>query len=644
MKRNKNKKLKLSSVKIVGLVTILFNLILTILLLVLNVLPTKYLIPIIIVFIGIDALIVLFGYFKKLKKKGSIIYIALNTLWCLICIFGSFYLFKTINFMGGLGKSDQKTENYSVIVLKSSSYEKIEDIKDKEVGLVSYQSEGKDKAKEHLSSKVNVNYKDFETPQDLETALLDKETEVIMVEDSYVEMFKEINEDFESLTRVIYTFSVQMKAEDISKDVSVTKEPFSVYISGIDTYGKISSVSRSDVNIVATVNPNTNQVLLISIPRDYYVKLHGTTGYNDKLTHAGIYGVDMSVKTIEDLLGININYYVKVNFSSVIKIVDVLGGVDVYSEYTFTSYSGYNFTKGYNHMNGEQALDFARTRKAFASGDRQRGKNQQAVIEALIRKCSSASVITKYSSLLDSLNGSFQTNMSTKEITSLAKYQLDKMPTWTVKSISLDGGDSYNYTYSYGRSKSYVMTPYESSIKEAQQALSEILGGVVQESSYNKASNVSTPSKNNNSSSSTSTNNNNQTSTEPTIKLSSEDITVKVGEITTLSATVTNSKEDVIWSSSDTSVASVSNGKITPIRAGTVTITAKIGNVTASCIVRINGNSEEKNPLQPILPNEDEKITEENNSSNEEDKSSESENESSSTEQNNETNTEDTQS
>ena len=598
----------------------------------LNVLPMKYLIPIIIIFVGIDALIILFGYFKKPKKKGSIIYIILNILWCLICIFGSFYLFKTINFMGGLGKSDQKTENYSVIVLNDSAYEKIEDIKGKEVGLVSYQSEGKTKAKEHLSSKVSVNYKDFETPQDLENALLNKDIDVIMVEDSYVEMFKEINEDFESLTRVIYSFSVQMKAEDISKDVSVTKEPFSIYISGIDTYGKISSVSRSDVNIVATVNPNTNQVLLISIPRDYYVKLHGTTGYNDKLTHAGIYGVDMSVKTLEDLLGININYYVKVNFSSVIKIVDVLDGIDVYSEYTFKSYSGYNFTKGYNHMDGKQALDFARTRKAFASGDRQRGKNQQAVIEALIRKCSSAAVITKYSSLLDSINGSFQTNMSTKEITSLAKYQLDKMPEWTVKSISLDGSDSYNYTYSYGRSKAYVMVPYESSIKEAQQALSEILGGAVQKSSYNKVSNVNTPSSSTNPNSSS----NSVQSSEPSIKLSSEDITVKVGEITTLSATVTNSTESVSWSSSDTSIASVNNGKITPIRAGTVTITAKIGNKTATCIVRINGNSDEQNPLQPILPSEEEKITGENGSSSDNEKNTESETTNSSNEKNNE--------
>ena len=196
--------------------------------------------------------------------------------------------------------------------------------------------------------------------------------------------------------------------------------------------------------------------------------------------------------------------------------------------------------------------------------------------------------------------------MSTKEITSLAKYQLDKMPEWTVKSISLDGSDAYNYTYSYGRSKAYVMVPYESSIKEAQQALSEILGGAVRESSYSKVSNINTPSSSTNSSSSS----NNVQSSEPSIKLSSEDITVKVGEITTLSATVTNSTESVIWSSSDTSIASVHNGKITPIRTGTVTITAKIGNKTATCIVRINGNSDEQSPLRPILPSESTGTTE----------------------------------
>lgn len=598
MKRKK--KIKLSPKQIVGLVTILFNLILTILLLILDVLPIKYLVPVIIVFVIIDVLIFIFGFRKKLKKKGNIIYFILNVLWCLICIVGSFFLFKTISFMGGMSNSKYKTENYSVIVLKDSTYNEITDIKNEEVGLISYQSDGKDKAKEHLSSKVDVSYKDFETPQDLENALLNKEINVIMIEDSYVEMFKEINEDFESLTKVIYTFSIKLKAEDISKDVSVTTEPFSIYISGIDTYGKISSVSRSDVNIVATVNPNTNQILLISIPRDYYVKLHGTTGYNDKLTHAGIYGVDMSVKTIEDLLGININYYVKVNFSSVINIVDVLDGVDVYSEYTFTSYSGYKFTKGYNHMNGTQALDFARTRKAFASGDRQRGKNQQAVIEALIRKCTSASVITKYSSLLDSLSGSFQTNMSTKEITSLAKYQLDKMPSWTVKSISLDGSDAYNYTYSYGRSQSYVMVPYESSIKEAQQALSDILGGEVQESSYGKVSNVTNPTTSTNNSSSNSNSSDNDQTKEITIKLSSSDITINVGEITTLNATVSNSDESVVWTSSDPSVATVSDGKITPIKSGTVTITAKVGSVSATCIVRIN------NPINDLLPTEKE--------------------------------------
>ena len=186
--------------------------------------------------------------------------------------------------------------------------------------------------------------------------------------------------DFYSLVRSIYTFKIKINVKDVSKDVDVLNDTFNIYLSGIDTYGEISSVSRSDVNIILTINPKTHQILLTSIPRDTYVQLSGTTGYKDKLTHAGIHGVEKSISTIEEFLGIEINYYFKVNFTSVIDIVNTLGVVNVYSEYTFTSKDGYNYTKGYNYMNGAQALSFVRERYAFSEGDIQRGKNQQAMI------------------------------------------------------------------------------------------------------------------------------------------------------------------------------------------------------------------------------------------------------------------------
>jgi len=277
--------------------------------------------------------------------------------------------------------------------------------------------------------------------------------------------------------KIIGTINVKTKSENEAKEVNVVSEPFSIYITGIDTYGDISSVSRSDVNIVMTVNPKTKQILLTSIPRDYYVQLHGTTGSRDKLTHAGIYGTDMSVQTIEDLLGIEINYYIKVNFSSFIDIINAIGGIEVYSKYEFTSIDGYHYQQGYNELNGEEALSFARERKAFMEGDRQRGADQQAVIEAMIKKMSNKSILTKYESLLDSIDGKFQTNMNYKKITSLIKMQLDDMSSWNVVSIALDGSNGSEYTYTGGNQKLYVMIPDESTIDNASSLINAVLKG-----------------------------------------------------------------------------------------------------------------------------------------------------------------------
>ena len=586
--RSNKKRIRWNMYRIIGLISLIMNALFLLGILILNVLPTKYALIILVGLIIIDIIIFFFSFVKRPKtKKWKKIYFVSTILYFLISLIGSIFLFRTILFMDNLVGGDYKTENYSVIVLKESSYNQIEDIKGKTVGHLSDEEKDILELKKHLDKKVKINYKEYVDSLSLENDLLNKSIDAIVIEDSYKDILAEYNESFNDITKVIYTFSIKVKADDITKNVNVVKEPFSIYISGIDTYGTISSVSRSDVNIVATINPETNQVLLISIPRDYYVKLHGTTGYNDKLTHAGIYGIDMSVKTIEDLLGIDINYYIKVNFTSVIDIVNALDGIDVNSEYTFRSYSGYYFKAGYNHMNGEQALDFARTRKAFASGDRQRGKNQEAVIEALIKKFSSANIIKNYTSLLNSLEGKFQTNMSTKQITSLAKYQLDKMPEWNVTSISLDGSDGNNYTYSFSGSTAYVMIPNESSIKAAQEALQEILGGEVRETTFNRSS-IKEPTKK----STSSTTESNSTVTETaTLKLSNNDITMKVGETTKLSAVLTGSNSSLIWSSADQTVASVSDGTVTAIGPGTTNIKVTSGELSATCIVRVVANS-----------------------------------------------------
>lgn len=492
-----NKKNKIN--KIFSLITLILSVAFLILINILNIIPLKYFVIIFIIFLFLNVLNLFFSFCKKLKRKGKIILLVISIILSLLSIVGSFYLFRTILFMDGNFKfKGYTTENYSVIVLKDSSYQELEELTNKKIGALK-NDENESKMIDNLKQKISFSLSEYQGILAIKNALYDGQVDAIVIEDTYKSILEEEDSDFEDKVKVIYTFSLEYKVENIAKEVDVTKDTFTIYIAGIDTYGSVSSVSRSDVNMLATINPKTNQVLLTSIPRDYYVQLHGTTGYKDKLTHAGIYGVDMSVQTIEDLLDIEINYYVRVNFTSLIKLVDALGGIDVYSQYTFNSNAGYehekgySFVKGYNHVNGAQALAFARTRKAFAGGDRVRGQNQQAVIEALIRKVASPAIITKYTSILDSLEGSFETNLSMNDITSLAKYQIDKMPSWTVTSISLDGSDGSEYTYSFSGQKLYVMIPDEDSIAAAKEKLSAIYNGEELESSYGEVGDVKDP-------------------------------------------------------------------------------------------------------------------------------------------------------
>lgn len=414
---------------------------------------------------------------RKKAKKGVRVFFSFLTIIVIgVMCFVGHYILNTLGFLSKITSTNYKTETYSVIVLKDSKYEKIKDIKDLDVGYYT-NSDGAKQAKKRVLKKVDVNFKDYDDANEMANNLLGGTDKVIMLEDSVLSMVKEDNTEFETKTKVIYKFVIKIKANTKAKDVNVTDKPFNIYITGIDTYGEINSVSRSDVNIIATVNPKTKQVLLTSIPRDYYVQLHGTTGVKDKLTHAGIYGVDKSIATIEDLLDIEINYYVKVNFTSVIDIVNAIGGITVYSDYTFTSIDGVHFTEGNNNMNGEQALAFARERKAFKDGDNQRGKDQQAVIAALIKKVCSKKIITKYDSLLNSLKGKFETNMSSKKITSLLKMQLNDMASWNVSTYNLVGVNSNNYTYSGGNAKLFVLEPILGSIEEAHKLIGDVKKG-----------------------------------------------------------------------------------------------------------------------------------------------------------------------
>lgn len=486
----KRKKKKLSFTKIYTLFFTLITIIFIVFLKIVNIVPTAYFIIILLITFALFLLVILM--LKKKRKIGYILSILIIIIYSVI----TYYLGITMNFFSSLTSIHYTEKNYLVIVLNNEKYNNIKDLNNQSIAYINKIDVTLDKALDKLNKKVqikNIEYSDYNT---LFTDLESERIESIFIEETYYNIKKE--EESTENYKIIDTIKIRsLTSNNLTKSVDITKDPFTIYISGIDTYGSIETVSRSDVNILMTINPITKQVLLTSIPRDYYVQLSGTTGYKDKLTHAGNYGIDMSINTIEELLDIDINYYIRVNFSTLEKIIDALDGVDVYSRYSFVSYiDNYMFYEGYNHMNGKQALAFSRERKSLPNGDIDRGKNQQAVIEAIIRKITSKDIIYKYTKILNSLRGTFQTNISDDDITKMVKKELENIGGWTITSISLEGTSEYNYTYSYNGQKLYVLVPDQDSINETVDLIKSVINGNKLEKSYDdNPSNIKNPNK-----------------------------------------------------------------------------------------------------------------------------------------------------
>ena len=500
MKKRKDKKKGNGLYRLFGFLLLISSLVLLGVVLYIDILPMKYLLALGGVLLLVNFILGFFLFRKNVKKKPKRVCAVFAVLFTILFGVGSFFIFKTFGVIDDMSQ-EYKTYTYHVLVKNDSSYQKIEDIASKTLGYYNDNSEATKKAIEKLDTVVKTENDSFGNLDGLGVSVLSGDKDAILVEDSQKTKLENAgnNENnsvsgFKDKVRVLYTFKVKVKLS--STGVNVTKDVFNIYISGMDQYGKVSEVSRSDVNMILTINPKTKQILMTNVPRDYYVQIHDTTGYKDKLTHAGTYGIDTSVKTLEDLLGIKIDYFFKVNFSSLQNIVNALDGVDVYSEYDFQSWNGYNFTKGYNHVDGKAALAFARERHTFTDGDNQRGKNQQALIEAIFRKCTSSSIITKYNSLLDSLKDSMITDMPMKSITSLAKMQLKDNASWTITSNSLTGTGSSELTYTYSYQNLYVMIPDEKSVAEAKEKINKVAGDEKLESSYKEdASDVHSVSK-----------------------------------------------------------------------------------------------------------------------------------------------------
>lgn len=442
-----------------------------------NILPTKYIVELLIIFFLINMIFILVDLKFYRKKILIIILNIISLLLMSLFIFWTNKIVETNSFFNRNSNEKIEITNYYIVVRKNSDYEKIYDIRKKDVYVLANEI-NYTKVISKLNNKVSVNINNGTDLLELGNKILNKDIDIILVSEANYNLLDENIEGFKDNTKKLYTISIESTLEDISKEVTVTKEAFNIYVSGIDTYGKISTKSRSDVNIIMTVNPVDKKILLTSIPRDYYVRLHGTTGYKDKLTHAGIYGINMSVQTIEDLLNININYYLRVNFNTLIDVVDELDGIEIYSDKSFTAWTNRSckFTKGYQTVDGKCALAFARERYSYVIGDRHRGENQQQVITKIIDKATSSKrIITNYSDILNALDGSFQTSLNKEEIYAIIKMQISDMSKWEVESISLNGFDSSNYTYSYGGQKLYVMEPDQNTINQAKEKIHETM-------------------------------------------------------------------------------------------------------------------------------------------------------------------------
>ena len=368
-------------------------------------------------------------------------------------------------------------KDISLIVLKDSSILAMKDVKDTDIiGMqnICFQDSVQRMTEEMEKKTGFVNLqKEYESLHAMVSGLYSEDVPIVILDEAYREIVQLEFPEFDSETRVIFTIQYpQEQAKFVKQAEEVSKDTFTVLISGIDTYGEIKTISRSDVNILAVVNPTEAKVLLISIPRDYYVPIYSginsigrTDGNLDKLTHTGLFGPECTVRTLEKLFDTTINYYVRVNFTSLVDIVDAIGGITVNSDYAFD-----NFVVGENQCDGKRALEFSRERYQFKDGDRQRGRNQMKVIEAIVAKLTSPSAEYDYVQLFQAVKGSVQMNFSEEEVKKLIQYQLEQRPSWSVTSMSVNGSDARDYSY-YGGQELYVMYPDQTTIDAAKAAI-----------------------------------------------------------------------------------------------------------------------------------------------------------------------------
>lgn len=486
-------------------------------LLTLNIFVSQITYSICAILVVLDILLISMLFFLTKRQAGKI-WISILTVAVIACMgVGGFYVSKATGLLETVTKMDETSQTLvEAIALKDSPLTDEKSLEGKKVGIL--KSVARNDTDQLIgvltSNNISFTSEEYDGILDLVTAFYDKKVDAIILPAAYRGQIADLDDErfknFYDDTKVIFSATFAKKNVNTTNAVNdILTTPFNVLISGTDSRNGFGEIARSDVNMIATVNPKTHVVLLTSIPRDYYVEtacpaeLGCAAGQLDKLTHTGLHGTETTKATLEKLLGININYTMKVNFSSVINLVDALGGIDVtvapgYAVPAFYTDERYGVTEGVNHLNGEQALAFSRERYAYQEGDRQRVKNQQQVLMAVAKKALSPSIITSYPSLMDALSGAFQTDMSETEIKALIQAQISDGKDWDFLTYSLDGSGSTEYCAELGN-KAYVMIPNYETVATAKDRIEGVIEGKSAEeidSTYGDASSFENQTEN----------------------------------------------------------------------------------------------------------------------------------------------------
>ena len=482
-KKSKNKVVTNLIFNIIALISTVVAIIFAVYIYKLDMIPDNYLKIFIIGLIVIYLVLLCLTLPRHIKKGLKITACVFFIVFACIFGYGIKYADKTISFIDKINDELKQKEEYQIMVLNDSKTTK-DNLNGKKIGI--FKNENYDKLVERLKKKYDkVEITDYDDPINFFEDLSDGKIDASIASDNVYDLLgTELNYlklDLKNIDTV--DVPVDNTEHEIVKVVDVTNTPFNIFVAGGDAYGSINKVMNTDVNMVVSVDPVNHKLLLTSIPRDYYVVLpsKGENVY-DKLTHAGYYGVGESVKAVEKLLDIDINYYAKVNFSTIEKVVDAIGGIDVNSDYSFKFSDPsrglyFSYKKGINHLNGKQALGFARERESFSDGDVQRVKDQQKVISAIVDKVSSSTtIINKYTDILDAISSSFSTNLDTKSINRLVKMQLNDMRGWDVESQNLVGHSATSRNcYSIPKMNLYVMKQDENSVNSAKEKIKEFM-------------------------------------------------------------------------------------------------------------------------------------------------------------------------